>query len=440
MVMNRWKTFKSSFTGSALLGILICSMLAPLKTNAEVVLLDRVVAVVNDDVVLESELTQRMVAIYSQIQQSGTQPPTEDILRSQVLERLISERIQLNMGYKAGVQISDQEIDQTMSTIAGKNNLTMEEYAAKIHAEGDTIAAVRQEITDELIIMRVQQGTVMRNIHISEQELNNFLNSEEGKLMTSPDVKLGHILLSVPSSSSAEDTAKVGEKLNGIIQQIKEGTDFKQLAIANSDDQSALEGGDLGWRKMAQLPSLFTEAIGHLKIGEISQPIRSGAGFHLLKLYDRRGGGEKLIEQHFSRHILLKPNQVRDQQMTIEQLNELRERVISGEDFASLSKEFSEDLGSALKGGELGWSIPGMFVKEFEQTMNDIAIDEVSEPFQSQFGWHILQVTDRRMQDFSDDILRNSAENLLRQRKFSEELQVWLQKIRDEAFIEIKES
>ena len=258
--------------------------------------------------------------------------------------------------------------------------------------------------------------------------------------MTSPDVKLGHILLSVSSSSSAEDTSKVGEKLNGIIQQIEEGTDFRQLAIANSDDQSALEGGDLGWRKMAQLPSLFTEALGNLKIGEISQPIRSGAGFHLLKLYDRRGGGEKLIEQHFSRHILLKPNQVRDQQMTIEQLNDLRGRVISGEDFASLSKEFSEDLGSALKGGELGWSIPGMFVKEFEQTMNDIAIDEVSEPFQSQFGWHILQVTDRRMQDFSNDILRNSAENLLRQRKFSEELQVWLQKIRDEAFIEIKET
>jgi len=438
--MNRWKTFKSSLTSGALFSLVISSMLIPLKTHAEVTLLDRVVAVVNDDVVLQSELNQRMVEIYSQIQQSGTQPPTEDILRSQVLERLISERIQLNMGYNAGVHISDQEVDQAMSTLASKNNLTMEEYATKIHADGGTIAAVRQEIADELIIMRVQQGGVMRNIHISEQELNNFLNSEEGKLMTSPDVKLGHILLSVSSNSSAEDATKVGEKLNGIIQQIEQGADFRQIAIANSDDQSALEGGDLGWRKMAQLPSLFTEALENMKIGEISQPIRSGAGFHLLKLYDRRGGGEQLIEQHFSRHILLKPNQVRDQDMTIEQLNELRQRIISGEDFASLSKEFSEDLGSALKGGELGWSTPGMFVPEFEQTMNSIAINEVSEPFQSQFGWHILQVTERREQDFSDNILRNSAENLLRQRKFSEELQVWLQKIRDEAFVELKET
>ena len=440
MVMNPWKTIKSSLTNGALFSLVICNMLIPLKASAEVALLDRVVAVVNDDIVLQSELTQRMVTIYSQIQQSGTKPPSEKILRNQVLERLISERIQLNMGYKAGVQISDQEIDQTMTTLAANNNLTMEEYAAKIHAEGGTIAAVRQEITDELIIMRVQQGSVMRNINISEQELNNFLNSEEGKLMTSPDVKVGHILLSVSSNSSVEDTTQVGKKLDGIVQQIEQGTDFRQLAIANSDDQSALEGGDLGWRKMAQLPSLFTEALESMEIGEISQPIRSGAGFHLLKLYDRRGGGEKLIEQHFSRHILLKPNQVRDQQMTIEKLEELRQKIISGEDFASLSKEFSEDLGSALKGGELGWSVPGMFVKEFEQAMNNIAINEVSEPFQSQFGWHILQVTDRRMQDFSNDILRNSAENLLRQRKFSEELQVWLQKIRDEAFIEIKET
>jgi len=437
--MNLWKIFSPVQKSVVSLSLVLCALIST-SIEAKVALLDRVVAIVNDDIVLLSELNQRTALVYSSIQKSGTQAPAEEILKKQVLERLISERLQLNMGLNAGVRIADQEIDQTISRLAASNNLSLQEYIDQVHASGSNMDALRQNIANEMIMTQVQQGVVMRGIHISEQELNNFLNSEEGKLMTSPDVKVGHILLSVSSNSSVEDTTQVGKKLDGIVQQIEQGTDFRQLAIANSDDQCALEGGDLGWRKMAQLPSLFTEALESMEIGEISQPIRSGAGFHLLKLYDRRGGGEKLIEQHFSRHILLKPNQVRDQQMTIEKLEELRQKIISGEDFASLSKEFSEDLGSALKGGELGWSVPGMFVKEFEQAMNNIAINEVSEPFQSQFGWHILQVTDRRMQDFSNDILRNSAENLLRQRKFSEELQVWLQKIRDEAFIEIKET
>jgi peptidyl-prolyl cis-trans isomerase SurA len=235
------------------------------------------------------------------------------------------------------------------------------------------------------------------------------------------------------------EIATAQEKLDSISAQISQGTDFKQLAIANSDDQSALEGGDLGWRKQAQLPSLFTDALEGLMPGEVSKSVRSGAGFHLLKLYDRRGGEEKLIEQHFSRHILLTPNQIRNEAETIVLLDEIRTRLQAGEAFVTLAKEYSEDPGSALKGGELGWSTPGAFVPIFDQTMSSIALNEISEPFQSQFGWHILQVTDRRMQDFSDKILRNKADNLLRQHKYSEELQVWLQKIRDEAYVEIKE-
>lgn len=433
--MNHWQTFKS-----ALAKAVVSLLLLPLSVHAEIALLDRVVAIVDDDVVLSSELNQRMAGILSRIQQSGTQAPPEEILRKQVLEQLISERLQLNMGYNAGIRISDEEVNQTLARVAASNNLSMEDYIAQIHASGSTMAKVRQEIVDEIIIMRVQQGRVMRRIRISEQELTNFLNSEEGRLVTSPDVNLGQILFSVPSSSSPDETKAIVDKLNSVEEQLKRGTDFRQLAIANSDDQTALDGGDLGWRKMAQLPSVFIEAVESMEVGQVSKPIRSAAGYHLIKLYDRRGGGEKLIEQHFSRHILLKPNQIRDEAATIQLLNDLRDRVKEGEDFAALSKEFSEDPGSALKGGELGWSTPGMFVPEFEQTMSGIAINEVSEPFRSQFGWHILQVTDRRMQDFSDNILRNGAENLLRQRKFAEELQVWLQEIRDEAFIEIKET
>lgn len=406
---------------------------------AQVEILDRVVAVVDQDVVLESEVQSRLETIYMQIQNSGTQPPPEEILNQQVLERLISERLQLNMGYSAGIRISDEELNQSMERIATGNNLTMEQYIQQIHNSGTTLSAVREQIRNEMILARVQQGYVMRRINISKQELDNFLSSEEGRFMASPDVNIGHILLPVPSGANSNEANAILKRAEDLLSQVQSGTDFRQLAIANSADQTALQGGDLGWRKMAQLPGVFIEAVEKLEVNGVSEPIRSDAGYHLIKLYERRGGGEQLIEQHFARHILIKPNEIRDQETTLDLLNELRQRVADGEDFSLLAKEFSEDPGSALNGGELGWSTPGMFVPAFEQTMNSIELNEVSAPFLSQFGWHILQVTERRNQDFSDKIMRNRAENLLRQRKYEEELQVWLQEIRDEAFVEIKE-
>ena len=411
-----------------------------ITASAQLEILDKVVAVVDEDVVLESEVQRRLATIYTQIKQSGTQPPPQDVLVQQVLERLISERLQLNMGYNAGIRITDTELNDAMARIAAGNQLTMEQYIEQIHASGSTLANVRDEIRDEMILMRVQQGQVMRRIRISNQELDNFLNSEEGRFMTSPDVNVGHILLPVPSGKSSDEVNAILQRAQSLLSEAQNGTDFRQLAIANSADQTALQGGDLGWRKMAQLPGVFIEAVEKLDIGQISDPIRSDAGYHLIKLYERRGGGEQLIEQHFARHILIKPNEIRDEATAVSQLNELRERIKAGEDFALLAKEFSEDPGSALNGGELGWSTPGMFVPEFEQTMGSIELNEVSAPFLSQFGWHILQVTERRKQDFSENITRNRAQNLLRQRKYEEELQVWLQEIRDEAFVEVKES
>ncbi len=406
---------------------------------AQVEILDRVVAIVDEDVVLESEVQQRLASIYTQVQKSGTQLPPQEILTQQVLERLISERLQLSMGYSAGIRITDEEINDALNRIAASNQLTMEQYVEQIHSSGSTLSAVREDIRSEMILSRVQQGFVMRRINISSQELDNFLSSEEGRFMTSPDVNIGHILLPVPSGTSTSEANTILERAQDLLSQIQSGTDFKQLAIANSADQTALQGGDLGWRKMAQLPGVFIEAVEELEPGSVSEPIRSDAGFHLVKLYERRGGGEQLVEQHFARHILIEPNEIRDEATTISQLNELRERIAAGEDFAELAKEFSEDPGSALNGGELGWSTPGMFVPAFEQTMNSIELEEISAPFLSQFGWHILQVTERRNQDFSDKIMRNRAENLLRHRKYEEELQVWLQEIRDEAFVDIKQ-
>ncbi|UVW34953.1 peptidylprolyl isomerase [SAR92 clade bacterium H455] len=423
---------------TALLAVLLAAF--SVTASAQVEILDKVVAIVDEDVVLESEVQRRLATIYAQIQKSGTQPPPQEIVVQQVLERLISERLQLNMGYSAGIRITDAELNDAMARIASSNQLTMEQYAEQVHASGSTLANVREEIRNEMILMRVQQGQVMRRIRISSQELDNFLNSEEGRFMTSPDVNVGHILLPVPSGKNNDEVNAILQRAQGLLDEANNGTDFRQLAIANSADQTALQGGDLGWRKMAQLPGVFIEAVEGLEIGQISAPIRSDAGYHLIKLYGRKGGGEQLIEQHFARHILIKPNEIRDEATAISQLTELRERIKTGEDFALLAKEFSEDPGSALNGGELGWSTPGMFVPEFEQTMSSIELDEVSAPFLSQFGWHILQVTERRKQDFSENITRNRAQNLLRQRKYEEELQVWLQEIRDEAFVEIKES
>ena len=423
---------------TALLAVLLGAF--SVTASAQIEILDKVVAIVDEDVVLESEVQRRLATIYAQIQQSGTQPPPQEIIVQQVLERLISERLQLNMGYSAGIRITDAELNDAMARIAKSNQLTMEQYAEQIHATGSTLSNVREEIRNEMILMRVQQGQVMRRIRISNQELDNFLNSEEGRFMTSPDVNVGHILLPVPSGKNTDEVNAILQRAQGILDQANSGTDFRQLAIANSADQTALQGGDLGWRKMAQLPGVFIEAVEKLEIDQVSEPIRSDAGYHLIKLYERKGGGEQLIEQHFARHILIKPNQIRDEATVVSQLTELRERIKAGEDFALLTKEFSEDPGSALNGGELGWSTPGMFVPEFEQTMGSIELNEVSAPFLSQFGWHILQVTERRNQDFSENITRNRAQNLLRQRKYEEELQVWLQEIRDEAFVEIKES
>jgi peptidyl-prolyl cis-trans isomerase SurA len=423
---------------TALLAVLLGAF--SVTASAQIEILDKVVAIVDEDVVLESEVQRRLATIYAQIQQSGTQPPPQEIIVQQVLERLISERLQLNMGYSAGIRITDAELNDAMARIAKSNQLTMEQYAEQIHATGSTLSNVREEIRNEMILMRVQQGQVMRRIRISNQELDNFLNSEEGRFMTSPDVNVGHILLPVPSGKNTDEVNAILQRAQGILDQANSGTDFRQLAIANSADQTALQGGDLGWRKMAQLPGVFIEAVEKLEIDQVSKPIRSDAGYHLIKLYERKGGGEQLIEQHFARHILIKPNQIRDEATVVSQLTELRERIKAGEDFALLTKEFSEDPGSALNGGELGWSTPGMFGPEFEQTMGSIELNEVSAPFLSQFGWHILQVTERRNQDFSENISRNRAQNLLRQRKYEEELQVWLQEIRDEAFVEIKES
>jgi peptidyl-prolyl cis-trans isomerase SurA len=301
-----------------------------------------------------------------------------------------------------------------------------------------SLDGLRQQLRNQLTMNELQKGVVNSRIKINEQDIENFLASSDGKYATSPDYHIGHILIAVPSSADADAIKAAEARANEIYQKIQSGADFAQMAISFSKDQAALQGGDIGWRKLAQLPELFGNEILVLKPGQVSKPFRSGAGFHLLKNIEQRGGGAQMVDQTLARHILVKTSEIMDDRQAREKLLALRERILKGEDFAKLARENSEDTGSMLSGGDLGWSTPGMFVPAFEETMAETSTGNISRPFKSQFGWHILQVMERRKTDMSDTMKRNQAANVLRSRRFDEEFQLWQTQIRDEAYVEIK--
>ncbi len=429
--------YKVSFT-RILTAITAAVVLIALPVQAEIRLVDGIAAVVDNDVVMTSELYERVEAIHARIKQSGTEPPPKEALIPQVLERLILDRIQIAMALRAGIRISDDELNQAVAKVAESQGMTADAFIALAKQDGLSIDVIKEQMMMEMMITQIQEAQVNRRIQISEQEIASYLASEEAQEWNSPDVLMGHILLPLPLSASQEEIDSTIAKANEIVENVRQGGDFRQMAMTYSGDQSALQGGDIGWRKAAQLPEAFIPIATAMQPGEVSQPIRSDAGLHLLKLYERRGAEKQMITQSFVRHILMKPNQIRDDDTTRLELEKIADEIRGGGDFAEQAKKHSEDIGSALSGGELGWSFPGKFVPQFEQVMNDTTIGLVSPPFRSQFGWHILQVTERRNQDFSEEIKRSQAEHILRKRKFDEELQLWLQEIRDKAFVEIK--
>ena len=400
--------------------------------------LDRVVAIVDEDVVLESELNDRAQAVLQRLKGQYTQLPEEDVLRKQVLEQLIVERVELGLAKRYEIKVEEAEIDQAIDRIREKSKMTAEELAADLKRQGLSIAGLRNQIHDELTINHLQQGVVSNRIKVTPQEIDNFLASSDGKFATSPDFHIGHILIAVPSTADAETIAEAEKKAKEIYQRLQGGADFAQQAIANSNDQAALQGGDIGWRKLAQLPELFGNQLANLKAGEVTQPFRSGAGFHILKNIEQRGGGQQLVEQTHARHILVKTSEIMDDNQAREKLIALKGKIEKGEDFGKLAKENSEDTGSMLSGGDLGWSSPGMFVAAFETVMGETAVGKITSPFKSEFGWHILQVLERRKEDMSEQMKRNQAQNVIRSRRFDEEFQLWLTQIREEAFVEIK--
>jgi len=401
---------------------------------AQVEMLDQVVAIVDDDIILASELRESLETVRQTLEARGVELPEDEVLVRETLDRLIIDSIQMQLANRYGVRIPDQQLDEAMTRLARQNGLTLEQFRVALEQSGQNYAMMREDLRDDLAIQRVQQGNVMRNINISEQEIDNFLNTEEGEAMTQPEYRVIQALLA-SSKSDARDEAKAKEAyVDQLLTSIQAGQPFEEAVSANGS--YTLTGGDLGWRKLGDIPSMFAEVVPTLSIGEVAK-VKSSSGFHLVYLADALGG-ERLVKQTNVRHILIKPTEVLDESAAEELAGNLVERIRGGADFGALARQYSDDIGSAAEGGELGWTNPGQMVPEFEATMANAVEGEVSEPFRSEFGWHILEVTGRRDKDFSGEIQRNQVANYIREQKYQEELDAWLRKIREEAFVDIK--
>jgi peptidyl-prolyl cis-trans isomerase SurA len=413
---------------------LLALCLLPSLGSAQIEVLDQVIAIVDDDIILASELQERVQGVRSTMESRGVEVPSDDALIRETLDRLILDSIQLQLANRYGVRIPDQQLDEAMTRLARQNGLTLEQFRIALEQSGQSYAAAREGLRDDLAIQRVQQGNVMRNINISEQEIDNFLTTEEGEAMTQPEYWVVQALL---STSRGEDSAEVAAKeayINEVLSHIQSGQPFEQ-AVSGSEPY-AFTGGDLGWRKLGDIPSMFADTVPTLTVGEVTK-VRSSSGFHLVYLADAVGG-EQLVRQTDVQHILVKPTEVLNEQAAEDLVVELRARIEAGEEFSELARQYSDDIGSAAEGGKLGWTNPGQMVPEFEATMEDTAEGSISQPFRSEFGWHILEVKARRDKDFSGEVRRNQVAGYIREQKYQEELDAWLRKIREEAFVDIK--
>ena len=401
---------------------------------AQIEMLDQVVAIVDEDIILASELQERVQGVRSTMESRGVDVPEDDLLVRETLDRLILDSIQLQLADRYGVRIPDQQLDESMTRLAQRNGLSLEQFRVALEQSGQSYAVARESLRDDLAIQRVQQGNVMRNINITDQEIDNFLATEEGETLTQPEYRVVQALL---STSRNEDALVVAEKqrfVDDVLATVQSGTPFEEAVSITQP--FVFSGGDLGWRKLGDIPSMFAEVVPSLSVGEVTK-VRSSSGFHLVYLADAVGG-ERLIRQTDVRHILIKPTEVLSEEAAEALAVELKTRIGDGESFGDLARQYSDDIGSAAEGGELGWTNPGQMVPEFEAAMVSASEGEVTAPFRSEFGWHILEVKGRRDKDFSSQVRRNQVAGYIREQKYQEELDAWLRKIREEAFVDIK--
>jgi len=427
---------KQSMRHSGLWLVVSAIILGALATpvTAQVTRLDSVVAIVDDDIILASEVAERLNQIKESATSRGIELPDDATITQEALDRLILESIQMQLADRFGVRIPDAQLDESMGRVAAQNGLSLEQFRQALIQSGQDYNAMRESLRKDLAIQRVQQGNVMRNINITEKEIDNFMATEEGLALTEPQYRVVQALLSVNSSDSTEQKRQKEEFVDSVLAGILAGKTFAEAVSVTEPYQFG--GGDLGWRKLSDIPSMFSEIVPSLEQGATGK-VESASGFHLVHLADSRGL-ERLIEQTEVRHILISPNEVLDDAAAQALALELRQRANDGEDFGELAKEYSDDIGSAQEGGVLGWTVPGQMVPEFEAAMASAEINVITDAVRSQFGWHILEVTGRRTKDFSEELKRNQVANYIREIKYEEELENWLGKIREEAFVDIK--
>ncbi|PTU32734.1 peptidylprolyl isomerase [Stenotrophobium rhamnosiphilum] len=401
--------------------------------------LDRIIVVLNDGVILQSELDQSIVDAKQQIKERGIADPPEDVLRTQVLERLILTKLQTQRAAEAGERIDDRELNEVITNIASQNGMTLPQFAESVKKDGNDYLAVREQIRDQVLISRLRQKEVDGRISITDQDVDLFLATQPAGQEENKEYRLSHILIAVPDAAKNEERNKARAKAEDLVKRLKAGEDFAQLALANSNGQNALQGGDLDWRKAADLPSLFAATAAKLGKGDVSGVLEAGSGYHIIKLVDERGGsGRQTVAETHAKHILLSPNALRDEEQTRALSRDIYDRLQKGEDFTELAKKYSDDPGSKNGGGDLGFQAAGIFVPEFQVRLDQLKPGEISQPFHSKFGWHIASVIERRTRDTTEETRRNRARTAIGQRKSAEEYDNWLRKLREEAYVEYR--
>lgn len=426
-----------SFSLFSLLILLFSANHLAAKTN--VIPLDKIIAIVDDNIITQIELDERIELISQQLKQKGNKLPPLDTLRKQVLERLILEKLQLDMAKKTGIRINDEMVNSVIANIARENRLSMEDFRRVLTKDGFEFSDFRENIRREVTISRLRKMRVENKVDISEQEINNFLSQSLSSQSANDEFLLSHILIATPEAATPEQIEEVQKKAQKVFNELENGADFAEKAVAVSNDELALKGGDLGWRKTAQLPTIFTPVVVKMRKNDIKGPLRSASGFHIIKLQDKRSDAKKrIIDQTLARHILIRPTQVLSQEDARLRLVNIHQLITSGGDFADLARASSDDKAAAAEGGSLGWIGPGQTVPAFEEEMKKLKPGEISQPFMTKYGWHIVQVLSRRKHDNTEQFQRSQAIKLIRKRKTEEAIQDWLRRLRAEAYIDYR--
>ena len=441
--MKMLNRFKTALAALALLGLMIGAVQAAPATpttnhrSSQPQTLDRIVAVVNDGVITQNQLNARVRSATMQLHRQKVQLPPADILRQQVLDQMVTERAQVQAAKEAGIQVDDAELEQALIRVAANQKMTPQQMRQTVEKDGVTWPEFREEIRNQMMIARVREREVDAKINVSPGEVDNFL-ANQGAAGAGEEVHIAHIVIRIPEGASPETLNKLRMKAVSIDEQARAGRDFAQLAATYSESNDALQGGDLGFRPVDSLPQVLSSAIANLKPGQVSDVVRSPSGFHIVKLIARKGGSAlPQVQQTHARHILIKVTEVTSEAEARQKIGQVHSRLKSGEDFAALAKLYSQD-GSAQKGGDLGWLYPGDTVPAFDQAMNALKVGEISNPVQTQFGFHIIQVLERRTTDVSQERQRQRATMALRQRKMEEANQEWVRQVRDRAYVEIR--